>query len=265
MYSLMSITFIVILAIGLSVMAYLYVKERSKCARYKRGIAVQKSYLQNMSHDIRTPMNAICGFSQLLCNSHIRSMMSEEEIAEYGVIIQSNTDLLSTLVNDILDISDMESGKYRLNVGTCHVNDVCRNAISTVKYRCPDNIKMYMSTEVDETYTIQSDSKRVEQVIINYLTNAVKHTSEGEIHVHVSLQENPGMVTFSVADTGEGVPADRTELIFKRFEKFNTFNGGTGLGLAICRTIATQLGGEAKLDTTYRQRGARFIFTHPVG
>lgn len=265
MYNLISITFIVILAIGLSVMVYLYSKERQKCARYKRGIAVQKSYLQNMSHDIRTPMNAICGFSQLLCNSQIRSMMSEEEIAEYGVIIQSNTDLLSTLVNDILDISDMESGKYRLNVGTCHVNDVCRNAISTVKYRCPDNIKMYMSTEVEDAYTIQSDSKRVEQVIINYLTNAVKHTSEGEIHVHVSLQENPGMVTFSVADTGEGVPADRTELIFKRFEKFNTFNGGTGLGLAICRTIATQLGGEAKLDTTYQQKGARFIFTHPVG
>ena len=104
MYSLISITFIVILAIGLSVMAYLYFKERQKCARYKRGIAVQKSYLQNMSHDIRTPMNAICGFSQLLCNSQIRSMMSEEEIVEYGVIIQSNTDLLSTLVNDILDI-----------------------------------------------------------------------------------------------------------------------------------------------------------------
>jgi signal transduction histidine kinase len=262
---ILSIVLIAILSICLVVMAFLYYRERQKCAQYKQGIAVQKSYLQNMSHDIRTPMNAICGFSQLLCNSQIRSMMSEDEIAEYGVIIQNNTDLLSTLVNDILDISDMESGKYRLNIGTCGVNDVCRSAISTVKYRCPDNIKMYMTTEVDDAYTIQSDPKRVEQVIINYLTNAVKHTSEGEIHVHVSLQENPGMVTFSVADTGEGVPADRAELIFKRFEKFNTFNGGTGLGLAICRTIATQLGGEAKLDTTYQQKGARFIFTHPVG
>ena len=260
-----SIVLIVILAIGVAVMAYLYYREHQKCFQYKKGIVVQKSYLQNMSHDIRTPMNAICGFSQLLCNSQIRSMMTEEEIAEYGVIIQSNTDLLSTLVNDILDISDMESGKYRLNIGTCHVNDVCRNAISTVKYRCPDSIKLYMTSEVDDDYTIKSDPKRVEQVIINYLTNAVKHTSEGEIHVHVSLQENPGMVTFSVADTGEGVPADKAELIFKRFEKFNTFKGGTGLGLAICRTIASQLGGEAKLDTSYQQKGARFIFTHPVG
>ena len=261
----LSIVLIVILAIGLGVMSFLYYRQRQKCMQYMKGIAVQKGFLQNMSHDIRTPMNAICGFSQLLCNSQIRSMMTEEEIAEYGVIIQSNTDLLSTLVNDILDISDMESGKYRLNIGTCCVNDVCRNALSTVKYRCPDNINMYMTTEVDDAYTIKSDSKRVEQVIINYLTNAVKHTTEGEIHVHVSLKEKPGMVTFSVTDTGEGVPADKAELIFKRFEKFNTFNGGTGLGLAICRTIASQLGGEAKLDTSYKQKGARFIFTHPVG
>ena len=130
----------------------------------------QKEYLQNMSHDIRTPMNAICGFSQILCNKQIRDMLSEEEISEYGVIIQSNTDLLSTLVNDILDISDMESGKYRMNIGTCNVNDVCRKAISTVKYRCPAGVNLYMTTDVDDDYTIESDSKRVEQVVMNYLT-----------------------------------------------------------------------------------------------
>lgn len=265
MYSIISSIIIAILVIALAIIIYMYYKEKANVGKYKQGMKAQKEYLQNMSHDIRTPMNAICGFSQILCNKQIRDMLSEEEIAEYGVIIQSNTDLLSNLVNDILDISDMESGKYRLNIGTCCVNDVCRNALSTVKFRCPDNINMYMTTEVDDAYTIKSDSKRVEQVIINYLTNAVKHTTEGEIHVHVSLKEKPGMVTFSVTDTGEGVPADKAELIFKRFEKFNTFNGGTGLGLAICRTIASQLGGEAKLDTSYKQKGARFIFTHPVG
>ena len=99
---------------------------------------------------------------------------------------------------------------------------------------------------------------------MNYLTNAEKHTDEGEIHVHVSLDENPGMVTFSVTDTGEGVPPENAELIFGRFEKFNTINGGTGLGLPICRKIATQLGGEAKLDLSHQGKGARFIFTHPV-
>lgn len=264
MFSVVSIVLIVLLFIAASVLAYFYVRARKQCYVYKRGMLVQKVYLQNMSHDIRTPMNAICGFSQILCNKQIRDMLSENEIAEYGVIIQSNTDLLSTLVNDILDISDMESGKYRLNIGMCCVNDVCRKAISTVKYRCPEGVKMYMTTDVPDDYTIQSDSKRVEQVIMNYLTNAEKHTDTGEIRVHVSLDENPGMVTFSVTDTGEGVPPENAELIFKRFEKFNTINGGTGLGLPICRKIAQQLGGEAKLDLTHQGKGARFIFTHPV-
>lgn len=255
---------IAILAIALGVLAYLYHKERERGFLYRKGMATQKIYLQNMSHDIRTPMNAICGFSQILCNKQIRDMLSEEEIAEYGVIIQSNTDLLSNLVNDILDISDIDSGKYRMDIGTCNVNDVCRKAISTVKYRCPETVKMYMTSEVDDAYTIQSDSRRVEQVIINYLTNAEKHTDEGEIHVHVSLKENPGMVTFSVTDTGEGVPAENAERIFQRFETLNTIKGGTGLGLPICRTIAQQLGGAAWLDTTHKQKGARFVFTHPV-
>ena len=253
-----------VLIVALGVLGYLYKRMKSQRDEYKQAIAVQKGYLQNMSHDIRTPMNAICGFSQILCNSQIRDMLSEEEIAEYGTIIQSNTDFLSTLVNDILDISDMESGKYRLNIGVCNVNDVCRKSISTVKYRCPEGVKMYMTTDVPDDYTIHSDSKRVEQVIMNYLTNAEKHTDEGEIHLHVSLTENPGMVTFSVTDTGEGVPPENAERIFGRFEKFNTINGGTGLGLPICRTIATQLGGEAKLDLTHQAKGARFVFTHPV-
>lgn len=265
MYSIFLIVVIVLLAIVSGVFVFLYYKERGKCAQYKKGIAVQKGFLQNMSHDIRTPMNAICGFSQILCNKQIRDMLSEEEIAEYGVIIQSNTDLLSTLVNDILDISDMESGKYRINIGVCNVNDVCRKSISTVKYRCPEGVNMYMTTDVPDTYTIRSDARRVEQVIMNYLTNAEKHTESGEIHVHVSLDENPGMVTFSVTDTGEGVLPENAERIFGRFEKFNTINGGTGLGLPICRQIATQLGGEAKLDLHHVGKGARFIFTHPVG
>lgn len=264
MFSTLYILIIAILAIGSGVLAYLYYKEKKKGYKYKKGMMVQKVYLQNMSHDIRTPMNAICGFSQILCNKEIRDMLSEEEISEYGIIIQSNTDLLSTLVNDILDISDMESGKYRMNIGTCNVNDVCRKAISTVKYRCPDNVNMYMTTDVPDTFTIQSDSKRVEQVIMNYLTNAEKHTDEGEIRVHVSLDENPGMVTFSVTDTGEGVPPENAERIFGRFEKFNTINGGTGLGLPICRKIATQLGGEAKMDLKHQGKGARFVFTHPI-
>ena len=142
---------------GLGIMLYIQnlvrkkheFSEREKI-RAVEGNLAKSQFLFNMSHDIRTPMNAICGFSQILCNSQVRNMLSEEEISEYGVIIQSNTDLLSTLVDDILDISDMESGKYRLNIGVCNVNDVCRKAISTVKFRCPDKVNMYMTTVMGE-------------------------------------------------------------------------------------------------------------------
>ncbi|MCR5139803.1 MAG: ATP-binding protein [Bacteroidaceae bacterium] len=104
----------------------------------------------------------------------------------------------------------------------------------------------------------------MQQVLTNFLTNACKHTSKGEIHLHLSLSENPGNVTFSVTDTGTGVPADQAEAIFERFTKLDSFKQGTGLGLAICRMIAEILHGEVKLDTTYTAGGARFVFIHPL-
>ena len=139
---------------------------------------------------------------------------------------------------------------------------ICKQAQSTVAYRCPNNIKLYFTTDVPDTMKIMTDSRRCGQVIINFLTNAIKHTREGEIHIHASLSENPGKLTFSVTDTGEGIPADQAEFIFKRFEKLDTFKEGTGLGLSICRNISKALGGEVKLDTSYTN-GARFVFIHP--
>ena len=214
-----------------------------------------------MSHELRTPLNAICGFSQLLTDINSRAILTEEEIQQYGDIVRGNTDMLSTLVNDILDVSDMESGKYHIFLDHCRPNGICRKAIQTVSYRCPENVRLYYTTEVEDIvfyYDIREN-----EIIINYLTNAMKHTTEGEIHVHCSLKENPDKITFSVADTGVGVPAEKAELIFERFEKLNIFKQGTGLGLAICRQLAALLQGKVYLDTTYTN-GARFVFVHPL-
>ena len=247
------------------VLLLIYTNQRMLKAKKKiqRANATQKQFLQNMSHEIRTPLNAICGFSQLVTTPEMRDSISDEEMKQYGDIIRSNTDMLTTLVNDILDISDMNSGKYRLNFADCSVNEICKNAINTVSYRCPDHIKLYMTSEVDDNFLIHSDMQRSCQIIINYLTNAIKHTSEGEIHIHCSLSEHPGNITFSVTDTGEGVPANKAEVIFGRFEKLDTFKQGTGLGLPICRMLAELMHGKAKLDTSYTN-GARFIFIHPL-
>ena len=194
-------------------------KDKEEVEKLKRSNETQKLFLQNMSHEIRTPLNAICGFSQILCEPQMREMVTDEEMTKYGQIINSNTELLLTLVNDILDISEMESGKYKVFLEPASPNMICKQAQSTVSYRCPNNIKLYFTTDVPDHTKVMTDSRRCGQVIINFLTNAIKHTREGEIHIHASLTENPGKLTFSVTDTGEGVPAGQEEKIFKRFEK----------------------------------------------
>ena len=246
----------------LGLVIYMYLRQKKNTKRFAKANNTQKIFLQNMSHELRTPLNAICGFSQLLTDKDSRELLSEEEIQQYGDIIRGSTDMLSTLVNDILDASDMESGKYHIFLDNCHPNDICRRAIQTVSYRCPANVNLYFTTEVDDDYSMYSDAQRVQQIIINYLTNAMKHTEEGEIRVHCSTTENIGLVTLSVTDTGVGVSPEKAEIIFSRFEKLNVFHEGTGLGLAICQQLATLLGGEVKLDTTYTG-GARFLCILP--
>ena len=132
-----------------------------------------------------------------------------------------------------------------------------------VQHIKPEGVELTYTSEVDDSFIIHTDQNRVEQVLINLLTNAEKYTSQGKIWLHCSLSENPGMITFSVTDTGTGVPAEEAEAIFERFRKLDTFKQGCGLGLNICRIIATNMGGNVALDTSYTG-GARFVFTLPI-
>lgn len=222
---------------------------------------MKSMFIQNMSHEIRTPLNAIVGFSQLLTNPEMN--LEPEKRVTFSHLIEHNSDLLTTLVNDVLSISELESGKYAMEHRECLCNELCRTALSTVEHRRPDGVELRFTSEVDDGYTLVTDRKRVEQVLVNFLTNAEKYTTKGEIHLHCSLAENPGKVTFSVADTGCGIPPEQAEAVFERFVKLDSFKQGTGLGLSICRTIAGLLKGEVRLDVTYTH-GARFVFILPV-
>ena len=163
------------------------------------------------------------------------------------------------LIDDILDLGDLTSGNYKINLEKVHCNDLCRMAMRTVEYRVPAGVNLYFTTTLSEDYLLETDPRRVQQVLVNYLSNACKHTKKGSIHVHCSDTENPGRITFSVTDTGTGVPPEMAENIFERFSKLDAFIQGTGLGLNICRTVANCLGGSVYLDTSYTD-GARFIF-----
>lgn len=219
---------------------------------------LKTAFLANMSHEIRTPLNAIVGFSSVITSKDI----SDEERDQYCEIIQKNSDLLLNLINDILDISRLESGRVKLLQEKCTVNDLCQTAVTTVKQTRRTNAHFHMELP-QEPIEITTDSQRLQQVFINLLTNAAKFTSEGLITVAVTVNKPKEEIIVRVTDTGCGIPIDKAEAIFERFEKLDEYAQGTGLGLPICKVIVENLGGKIWLDTEYTG-GACFVFTHPL-
>ena len=225
--------------------------------------AAKTRFVQNMSHEVRTPLNAIVGFSQLL--SLPDGSFPEEEKEQFASHIVNNSKMLTMLLDDILSTSSMDSGNYRINYEEGEVNYICEAAISSAEHRLQPGVTMRYEPEGDGApFRFRTDPRRVQQILINLLTNACKHTAKGEIILSSSLTAQPGYVRFAVTDTGTGVPADQAEAIFDRFTKLNDFVQGTGLGLSICRDIAGRMGAKVYLDTTYTAGGARFIFDVPV-
>ena len=224
--------------------------------------AAKNRFVQNMSHEVRTPLNAIVGFSQLL--SLPDDVLSPQEKQEFSNHIMNNTKILIMLLEDILNTTDMEKGEYKITYEEGEVHFICRAAITSSEHRLHSGVEMFYEPESEEPFTFRTDPQRVQQILINLLTNACKHTSKGQIILASSLTAKPGFVTFTVTDTGPGVPADQAEAIFDRFTKLNGFVQGTGLGLSICREIATLMGANVYLDTAYTGGGARFIFEVPV-
>ncbi len=224
--------------------------------------AAKTRFVQNMSHEVRTPLNAIVGFSQLL--SLPDGSFPEEEKAEFADHIVNNTKMLTMLLDDILSTSAMDSGEYRISIEEGECSFICKAAVSSAEHRLQPGVQMIYANDPGERFSFMTDPRRVQQVLVNLLTNSCKHTAKGEIRIGWSLQENPGEVTFWVTDTGTGIPADQAEKIFDRFTKLNEFVQGTGLGLSICRDITSRMGGRVFLDTDYTVGGARFVLVLPT-
>lgn len=220
---------------------------------------LKSSFIANMSHEIRTPLNAIVGFSEL----QAMDGYTKEEKAQFGEIIKENSNLLLGLINDILDISRVESGHVAIEWKPCELVKICRNSLMSVK-----QAKHLANVEFQEDFPdgelfVRTDPMRLKQVIINLLTNASKFTKEGFIRLSLSVDKEARTVKFSVTDTGIGIPKGKDLYIFERFVKLNPFIQGTGLGLALCKVIVKGMNGHIWVDTTYT-KGARFIFTIPL-
>ena len=218
-------------------------------------------FIQNLSHEIRTPLNSIVGFSQVLAEQE--EYLGAEERNNMTHIINSNSEVLNTLINDILDLTSLESGKYVMKQQQVTVNELCFHAIAATRSRKVKGVHLVVKTDLPDEFVIVSDEFRLQQVLTNMLTNAMKNTEKGSIVLNCSLTERSGMLTFTVTDTGIGVPKDKQKEIFERFCKLDQFKQGVGLGLDMCRIIAAKLGGEIDIDPDYTD-GARFWFAIPV-
>lgn len=226
--------------------------------RAEESDRLKTAFLANMSHEIRTPLNAIVGFSNVL----ISEDFSPEEQKNFVEIIQTNSDLLLRLVNDILDISRLETGKLQLTYETCDLILLCQGVLATTSPAKKADVSYVFEPPV-ESFELETDVQRLQQILINLMSNANKFTETGEVRLELKIDEAKKQVVFAISDTGCGIPEEKQEIVFERFSKLNEYVQGTGLGLAICRITVNMLGGEIWVDRNYK-KGARFVFTHPM-
>ena len=215
-----------------------------------------------MSREITTPLNAIVEYSHLIVDCADND--KKEYLLRYADIVRLNTELLNTIVHDLLDVGSLEKATLSIKRYPVLVGDICRLSVESVRsYLQPGVTINFEQENAPDTY-ITTDSRRVEQVLINLLSNAAKFTPEGSISLSYRIDRTNNSIIFAVADTGIGIPKGKEEEIFDRFRKLDRNTQGNGLGLPICRMIAELLNGSVKVDTTRRGQGSTFLFTIPI-
>ena len=216
---------------------------------------LKSAFLANMSHEIRTPLNAIVGFSRIISESE-----NPEERKEYYEIVDANNERLLQLINEILDLSKIESGIVEFTYGPVKLHTLCKEIHDAHVFRCPQGVELKFDSP-DEALSIHSDKNRIFQVFSNLIGNAFKFTTQGS--VSYGYRQEAEKVVFYVKDTGLGIEPEKLGRVFQRFAKLNNFAQGTGLGLSICKTIIERLGGEISVSSEVGT-GTTFTFWLPL-
>ena len=217
---------------------------------------MKNAFIANMSHEIRTPLNAIVGFAHLVTET-----TNASEQREYFSIINKNCDLLLKLINDILDLSKIESGRLNYNVSEVELRDICQEAYVVQSLKMTSDVALLYNSVAMPSVRLWIDPHRVEQVLLNLLSNAIKFTSKGFISLFYEVEDM--FVRVSVMDTGIGISEEKLESVFERFVKLDDFYQWAGLGLPICKMIVEQLGGEIGVRSELG-KGSTFWFTLPL-
>ena len=217
---------------------------------------LKSTFLANMTHEIRTPLNAIVGFSDLL------GVEEDSELRQnYISLIKMNNDLLLSIVNDVLDISRIESDMMTFTYMDVYLPSFMKDLYNSIQLRRPEGVEMTLDACPDIIFNI--DRNRLWQICMNLLTNAVKHSKKGSIWFGYTLEAEEKMIKFYVSDTGCGIPKDELDNIFARFVQLSDFEQGVGLGLAICKGLVLKMGGNISVMSE-EGFGSTFIFTLPM-
>jgi len=223
--------------------------------RAEESDKLKSAFIANMSHEIRTPLNAIVGFSKIIAETQ-----DPEERKSYYTIVETNNGRLLGLINEILDLSKIESGIMEFDLEPTNLASLCRDILQTLNLRCQSGVKLLFE-DSDPDLIINTDKNRLSQVLNNLIGNAIKFTKKGSIRFGYHLKDN--FLEFTVTDTGSGISPDKIHTVFDRFIKGDNFTQGTGLGLPICKSIIEKMGGAISVESVYGE-GARFMFTIPA-
>ena len=214
------------------------VKARDKAEASDR---LKSAFLANMSHEIRTPLNAIVGFSSLLTSTE---NAAEKEL--YNSLIGHNNKLLLNLINDVIDLSKIESGYLELRPDWVNLSELLDESVAEYAHQVPSGVELLTNYPAHDSL-VELDSLRIKQILSNFLSNALKNTTTG--HVEVFYEVDHQSVRIGVKDTGRGIPQNMLEKIFERFEKLDSFAQGAGLGLSICKLIVEKMNGRVLVDS----------------
>jgi len=253
----------VLLALLVAALVYIHFSRRRHMRQLKKAYdhalesdKMKSAFIRNVTHEIRTPLNIISGFAQVISDPEL--VAGPEERTHIAQMMQKNTQLITSLVDEMLELSLNENAQATVTKeDSVEVNDLIRDFLQENEYKVnKKTINLQFESSLAEDFTLQTNEEMLKRVVNLLFDNAIKYTKEGSITLKASADDK--QVTLAVEDTGTGIPAKDAETIFDRFVKLDTFKEGLGLGLPLCRMIVNRLGGSVNLDTTYKQ-GARFI------
>ena len=240
---------------------YRYMKELKQA--YEHALESDKlkdAFIRNMSHEVRTPLNIIAGFAQVLADPDLSP--DAEKRKEMAQVIQKNNYLITSQIDEMIELALNESAADTKKTDSVAVNDMLRKLAKEKEQFVSAGVAMNISTTLADDYTITTNREMLRRAIVTLIDNAIKYTSKGTITLGATVGD--GQLELSVEDTGCGIPPEEADHIFERFVKLNTFKEGIGLGLPLCRKIISRLDGTISLDTSYKE-GARFVIRLNIG